>query len=294
MGGEWVHTLNDQVFRGFFTGRYIFDSVTGFLRYASPASLGAGFGPSANAAHLLLFLQGAGPTGPATDAAGASKITNQDYALFVQDKWQIRPNFTLSYGLRWEAQIFPDPTVPPAQTAFGIFLKDPRFPSDGTLPNQTKMFQPRVGFAWDLRGNGKSLLRASWGIYNARQNMLSQVGSITTNGVQQQSFAAGLFVGPCCPEPVFGQNAGPINSPPAKGSPPPPFAAVQLFDKNYANPRIYTGNVGYEQEISSGWAGYLDVTVSKGVHLTRFTNPNVCCSSANLVPTADVNLGSGP
>ena len=38
IGGEWLHTLNDQVFRGFFTGRYIFDSVTGFLRYASPAA----------------------------------------------------------------------------------------------------------------------------------------------------------------------------------------------------------------------------------------------------------------
>src|SRR3989454_4718358 len=44
IGGEWLHTLNDQVFRGFFTGRYIFDSVTGFLRYASPAAPG-GFGP---------------------------------------------------------------------------------------------------------------------------------------------------------------------------------------------------------------------------------------------------------
>src|SRR5205814_6374133 len=32
-GGEWLHTLNDQVFRGFFTGRYIFDSAAGFLRY---------------------------------------------------------------------------------------------------------------------------------------------------------------------------------------------------------------------------------------------------------------------
>jgi len=45
VGGEWMHTLNDQVFRGFFTGRYIFDSVSGFLRYGSPAAAG-GFGPS--------------------------------------------------------------------------------------------------------------------------------------------------------------------------------------------------------------------------------------------------------
>ena len=46
VGGEWMHTLNDQVFRGFFTGRYLFDSVTGFLRYSSPAAPG-GFGPHA-------------------------------------------------------------------------------------------------------------------------------------------------------------------------------------------------------------------------------------------------------
>src|SRR5260370_40160177 len=44
-GGEWLHTLNDQVFRGFFQGRYIFDSTTGFLRYASAPAAG-GFGPT--------------------------------------------------------------------------------------------------------------------------------------------------------------------------------------------------------------------------------------------------------
>jgi len=270
-GGEWVHTLNDQVFRGFFTGRYLFDSVTGFLRYAQP-SLGPGFGPSANGAHLLLYLQGAGPSGPATDAAGASKIDNEEYAVFVQDKWQVRPNFTLSYGLRWEAQIFPDPVVPPSQTAYGKFLSDPRFPSDGTLPNQKKMFQPRVGFAWDLRGTGKSVLRASWGIYNARQNMLSQVGSITTNGVQQQTIAGGLFANPTILPTwpgVVTPTAGSCGS-----NPFPCFSGVRVFSRDYANPRIYTTNVAYEQEIAPNWAFYLDFTHAKGVHMTRFLNFN--------------------
>ena len=45
-GGEWIRTTNVQVFRGFFEGRYLFDSVTGFLRYASPAAPG-GYGPFA-------------------------------------------------------------------------------------------------------------------------------------------------------------------------------------------------------------------------------------------------------
>src|SRR5687767_4750019 len=45
VGGEWLHTLNDQVFRGFFLGRYLFSTTSGFLRYASPAGAG-GFGPN--------------------------------------------------------------------------------------------------------------------------------------------------------------------------------------------------------------------------------------------------------
>ena len=289
-GGEWLHSRNSQVFRGFFQGRYIFDSVTGFLRYASPASLGAGFGPNAGrcpdgtftslaapscagaSTPLLLFLQGAGPNGPATDAAGASDIKNEDFALFAQDSWKIRRNLTFNFGLRWEAQIFPEPEVPPSQTAYGIFLNDPRFPSDGTLHSPKKQFQPRVGFAWDVADNGKSVLRASYGIYYARQNMLTQVGSITTNGVQQQTIAGGAFANPTI-RPVWPGLVTPTASSCTVGSvtnPFPCFSGVRVFSRDYANPRIYTTNVAFEQELAQTLSLYLDFTHAKGVHLTRF------------------------
>jgi hypothetical protein len=287
-GGEWIHTLNTQVFRGFFTGRYLFNTVSGFLRYASPAALGAGFGPNAGqcsngawtdltapscagaSTPLLLFLQGAGPSGPATDAAGASTIKNEDYALFAQDKWQIRPNLTLNYGLRWEAQIFPNVTVPPAQTAYGFALSDPRFGSDGTLHSPKYEGQPRVGLAWDIGGKGKSVLRASYGIFYGRQNMLSQVGSITTNGVQQQTIAGGLFANPGI-LPVWPGLVTPTASS-CLGNPFPCFSGVRVFSKDYANPRIYTANAQFEQEIARDLSLFFDFTHSQGVHLTRFLN----------------------
>jgi len=295
-GGEWLHTLNDQVFRGFFQGRYIFDSVTGFLRYASPAAAG-GFGPGATGCSngtyvtfptacpvgttttggpLLLFLQGAGRSGPATDAAGASKIKNEDLSVFAQDKWQIRPNFTLNYGLRWEAQIFPEPIVAPSATAYGLFLSDPRFPSDGTLHSPKKEFQPRVGFAWDISKKGTSVLRASYGVYFARQNMLSQVGSITTNGVQQQTiFLNTPIIGFGVPGPVWPGLVTPAASTCTAGgrtNPFPCFSGVRVFDRNYANPRVYTMNAAFEQELMPDLSLYFDFTHSKGVHLTRFLN----------------------
>ena len=299
-GGDWLHTLNDQVFRGFFTGRYIFDSVTGFLRYASPAGPG-GFGPATvgcsngtfvtapaacgggstpTGGPLLLYLQGAGLTGPATDAAGFSNIKNEDIAVFAQDSWKIWPNFTLNYGLRWEAQIFPDPVVPPSQTAYGIFLNDPRFPSDGTLPDQKSEWQPRLGFAWDLSKTGKSVLRANAGIFYARQNMLSQVGSITTNGVQQQTiFLNTPIISSGVPGPVWPNVVTPPSTvtPCVAGTvsnPFPCFSGVRVFSRDYQNPRIYTLNVGFEQEVATDWSLYVDFIHSKAVHLTRFLNVN--------------------
>jgi hypothetical protein len=236
---------------------------------------------------LLLFLQGAGPNGPATDAAGASNITNQDYALFAQDKWQVRPNLSLSYGLRWEAQIFPKVVVPPSQTAYGVFLNDSRFPSDGTLHNQTGEFQPRVGLAWNIGDKGKSVFRASYNIYYGRQNMLSQVGSITTNGVQQQTIAGGStanpFVRPTWPglvTPTASTCAPPAN-------PFPCFSGVRVFSKDYANPRIYTANFGFEQELAPNWALYFDFTWSKGVHMTRFININNGGTPLPITPTTN-------
>jgi carboxypeptidase family protein/TonB-dependent receptor-like protein len=290
VGGEWLHTLNDQVFRGFFTGRYIFDSVTGFLRYASPAAPG-GFGPNTigcadgtfvtapatcpgnaiNGGPLLLYLQNGIPTGIAgVPPPGKSTITNEDLAVFAQDRWQITSNFTLNYGLRWEAQILPEPVVPPNQTVYASLLNNPNFPSDGTLHSPKKEFQPRLGFAWDLSGQGKSVLRAFSGIYYGRQNMLSQVGSITDNGVQQFGIACGS---------AFGCNGGPfpvwpniVNVPPSGGL--PSFASIRVFSEDYANPRIYTANVQFEQQIAEDWSLYADFTHTKAVHLTRFINLN--------------------
>ncbi len=301
-GGEYMHSRNVQVFPGFFNGRYIFGSVTGFLHYASPASLGNGFGPNTvqcpddtysstvpcvgtGTSPLLLYLQN-GPTraGETNEQAGYSNIVNEEYSLYLQDTWKLTQRFTLNYGLRWDSQLFPDPETPPALTAYGQYLSDPRFPSAGYLRNQTKLFQPRVGFAWDLTGKGTSVLRASWGIFNARQNMLTQVGAITTNGVQNQQVNQFTPLG----NPTYPNI---LTLPPQIGF--PPGIGVTVFDRNYSNPRIYTTNVGYQQQLRGDVVAYLDFTYSKGVYLTRFLNPNV--GSTVVIPqNADTVTYTGP
>jgi len=73
----------------------------------------------------------------------------------------------------------------------------------------------------------------------------------------------------------------------------PPGIGVTVFDRNYSNPRIYTTNVGYQQQLFGDLVGYLDFTLSKGVYLTRFLNPNV--GSTVVIPqNADTVSYAGP
>ena len=62
----------------------------------------------------------------------------QEYAFFVQDTWRMRPNFTLNYGVRYEAQINPQPDEP-----------NPALAGSDQIPSDNNNFAPRVGFSWD-------------------------------------------------------------------------------------------------------------------------------------------------
>ena len=289
MGAGYLYSHNLQVFDGFALGRYIFGSVTGFLHYATPASQGNGFGPGTQSCSdgsfvsitdcpegatnggspLLLYLQDAAVrAGESVQQAGYSSIANHEPSLYVQDTWQATPRLTVNYGVRWDAQFFPSMTIAPSATAYGPNLSDPAFPSNGNLPNQTAEFQPRVGFTYDVFGGGKSVLRASAGIFNARQNMLTEVGAITTNGAQQQSvsnFTPGVV--PVYPDPVR------ITPVPDGSFPFEP--GITVFDRHYHNPRIYSYDFGFDQQLGVDYVAFVDFNDSKGVYLTRFENPNV-------------------
>jgi hypothetical protein len=110
--------------------------------------------------------------------------------------------------------------------------------------------------------------------------MLSQVGSITTNGVQQQTiFLNTPIISLGVPGPVWPNVVTPPSTvtPCVVGTvsnPFPCFTGVRVFSRDYENPRVYTMNVGFEQELAQDWSLYVDYIHSKAVHLTRFLNVN--------------------
>lgn len=255
-----------QTFIGFARGRYIFAAptidaaITGFQNYIN--------GTSASA--LALYLQFA-PIGNRTvEEAGTQAYTVFEPGIYVQDNWQAKQNLTFNFGLRWEGQYQPDPINEPSRTRYGQFLNDPRFPSDGSIPDMTDGWQPRFGVSFSPGKDGKTALRFGAGIYFARIPGLVVAGPRNTDGVIAGNIFFANFL--CTGAGLGGCPTFPGIVPTAGFTPFNPGVAV--FERNFKNPRTYQISASVERELVKDLNFLVAYNFARSVHLTRFVNRN--------------------
>ena len=252
-GFEYNRVHSIQTFVGFANSRYIFASVPAFLAFQDSGDTGG----------LLLFLQQAG-VGRSVSAAGTQNIPQTEYAAYIQDTWKPSPKWTFNYGLRWEAQIEPDPITPPSQVFFAPFIGQSTFPSDGTIPSDKKMWQPRFGFAFDPRADGQRVIRGSAGLYYARIPGLNLASTRSTNGSVGMTYSNFNSVVP----PLNSQL--PDNVAPSAVNHPDVF----VFAQNFQNPRTFSASIGYEWQVGNDLGASISFEHARTDHLTRFINRN--------------------
>ncbi|MEK6376060.1 MAG: carboxypeptidase regulatory-like domain-containing protein [Acidobacteriota bacterium] len=284
VGVEYNRVNSVQTFIGFANGRYIFSSTDGFLNYlanpkyvecsnGSSSSTGVCPAGSSISGPVLLYLQQAGVGGLSVEEAGTQSIPQTEPAIFVQDSWQATPNLNVQYGLRWEAQLEPDPITPASQVFYAPFIgktsKGQEFPSDGEIPSDSRMFQPRLGFSWNPSGDGRKVLRANAGIFYGRIPGLALASSRSTNGSRGQTlFRNSALTGILGPVPAY------PNLIPQSQIGAPFLPDVFVFDKDFQNPRTTSASVSWEQEVVSDYAVLAKYNYAKGEHITRFINRN--------------------
>ncbi|HKR61691.1 MAG TPA: TonB-dependent receptor, partial [Pyrinomonadaceae bacterium] len=125
-----------------------------------------------------------------------SSIKNRPIAFFAQDSWKMRPNFTINYGIRYDVELtdtippigFTDPlthiTLSPAdlQAAQDALNVQQGFPRD------KNNWAPRLGIAWDLKGDGKTVVRAAYGLFYDHPLLAVAFNSDIADAAQQQQY----------------------------------------------------------------------------------------------------------
>ena len=211
------------------------------------------------------------------------KLGTWDYNFFIQDDFRITPRFTMNLGLRYEYISMPGNQLTNTNTT-GALLGSTVIPNDGrtiseatsTLPNDKNNFGPRVGFAYGLTGDGKTSLRAGYGIYYGRIQSSTIYNALVNTGNpggQGQYQVSPLVITPTTanpvPAPVFPNIIN--TSTLVLGS---TATAIQFFDRDFQAPLINQYDVVFEREIMRNTSVSVSYIGSLGRSLPTFHDLN--------------------
>jgi hypothetical protein len=298
---SWVRGRHE--FR--FGGGYLYDQINvlqgiatnGFFVFAGfPVNTLAGIGgeqnvPDAPFASFLFgqpvfFLQGGGDF--------SRGLRGHAFNLYAQDTWKVTSRLTANYGLRYEV---PSPyteihnrqnlwipgrqsvVFPTAPTGL-LYPGDPGLPG-GLIPTEWNAFAPRVGVAWDARGDGKWLVSAAYGIFydpyytgqgGPLQTPISAPPYLQTPQINTPNFA----------DPYNGEN-------PFNGSFAQPMTLLTL-DPKLRLPYAQDWNLNIQRAFGNDWLLQVGFVGTKGTKLPRFIEANPTVYDPNLSYTDNVNL----
>src|SRR6267143_869050 len=260
-----------------------------------------------------------------------------DFSAYIQDDWKIKPRFTLNLGLRWEGM----------STAHELnnFLSNFRGLEDGQPgpisiihPQQTPNvgnpgvssctlttcfssgnFAPRIGYAWDIFGNQKTVIRSGYGIYYQRvsnQSLLQTAGGLPfSEAISAQKFS----VTPANPFPSILPNSafplstdqvvpaltgfnGTTGAPIFQSASGGPLSGFFFFPiRSFRPPYAQQWNLNIQRDLGKGWLLEVGYVGTRGAHLLgtgRPANPGRICTIAApcIIPPSiagNVNVPAG-
>jgi hypothetical protein len=234
----------------------------------------------------VFFLQGGGNF--------SRNLAGQDFNLFAQDSWRVTSRVTINYGLRYEV---PSPYtekhnlqnlwIPGRQsTVFPTAPTGLLYPGDsgvprGLIPTQRDAFAPRLGIAWDITGNGRTLVTAAYGIFydpyytgqgGPLQDPISAPPYLQTPQISTPNFA----------DPYNGQN-------PFNGGFAQPMTLLTL-NPGLRLPYAQDWNLNVERALGKDWLLQVGYIGTKGTKLPRFIEANPTVYDPNLSPSDNLNF----
>ncbi|HEV2489167.1 MAG TPA: TonB-dependent receptor [Candidatus Acidoferrales bacterium] len=177
-------TSKPEIFELNFGGLFDFGSL-GASHFGFPSSVAGFTVPSLTA----LQTYGLGLPGDYIQGIGNSNRTFNvpSTGFFAQDAWRIVPRFTLNYGVRYDIEWMPTFAAgTPLNAAAGKALNVVQ-----GVPFSGKNVAPRLGFAWDPTGSGKTAIRGSYGLFYDHPLLAVAFDSNTADGALSSQLVSG-------------------------------------------------------------------------------------------------------
>jgi len=223
---------------------------------------------------------------PASSPSFARSDRFRDWAVYAQDAWKMTPRFTANYGLRYEyygvqhnsnpnldSNFYYGPGATIAQMVrSGQVFTVPNSPIHSLWNPTYGAISPRVGFAYDIFGNGRDSIRGGYGIAYERN-----FGNVTFNVIQNPPGYAVIVVNN---QRVTSSNAGPLAGTTAPASSPcypaaclPP-TSLRHIDQNIRTAQTQFWSFAVEHQLTNSTLMSVQYVGARGVHLYDIKNYN--------------------
>ena len=307
-GGQYVHTRDNRVFGAYenaiqILGSDLFNGVSNLVngtsyQYEGAINPGGVFPCSKNAAGHYVVNSSCEFNLPVGEPSFERNYHYNDFAFYGQDSWKATARLTINAGLRWEYYGVQHNANQNLDSSFylgsgsniyeqirnGSVQLTKNSPVGGFWNPNYKNFAPRVGFAWDVFGNGSTSLRGGFGIGFERN-----FGNVTYNTIQNPPAYAVVSVygeGIDVPsQPVYTSNLGPLGGSSGatcgtSGVVPAGMSCLPNVTLRAPNQNIKTAyseswNLSMDRQVGKNNVFSVEYTGSHGVHLYDIANINV-------------------
>ncbi|MFO7693464.1 MAG: carboxypeptidase regulatory-like domain-containing protein [Vicinamibacterales bacterium] len=196
----------------------------------------------------------------------------QYLGAYVQDVWQAKSNFSVTYGLRFDVPIFGDTGYANAVADAMTFMDengDMLQYSTAKLPDANLLWSPRVGFNWDVFGDRNTQLRGGTGVFTGKpayvwiSNQIGNTGVLTGFAQFDNTTAR-----------PFNPDTEAYKPTSVTGAPASSFE-LALTDPNFQFPQVWRTSIGLDQRLPGGWVGTVEYLYSKDVNGVYYINANL-------------------